>query len=317
MKMLLRRPINRYFSAAGGDSRARLLNAALAQVDAYGWTERSLAEGAQSLGCVAASLPRRADSDRLHPFLTRAILPILHDRRLSGAAHGLCPDGPIELVQHFIADCNVRTQQHLDALLAAESGVETSPTSMDVLRSGIHFRLEQIMPRAGKWSEAMSLSADPRFVPTSLRQLAELSDLLCSAASSASSASSTSSVAGSSAAGSCSGGGEGLSAAREWEGSVVKSAARRALVGGIYTAAEVFLVQDTSADFRETWDFVERRLDGLGDVSTTLDGANDIAAALGSAGASLGTVLSSLSFDDATRWTQGVGGAGGGSSSEK
>ena len=97
----------------------------------------------------------------------------------------------------------------------------------------------------------------------------------------------------------------------------MKSAARRALVGGIYTAAEVFLVQDTSADFRETWDFVERRLDGLGDVSTTLDGANDIAAALGSAGASLGTVLSSLSFDDATRWTQGVGGAGGGSSSEK
>lgn len=218
-------------------------------------------------------------------------------------------------MQHFIAECNGRTQQHLDALLAAESGVESSPTSTDVLRSGIHFRLEQVVPRAGKWSEAMSLSADPQNLPTSLRQLAELSDLLCSAASSASSARSTSSAAGSSVASSRSGGsGEGLSAAHEWEDSVLKSAARRALVGGIYTAAEVFLVQDTSADLNETWDFVERRLEGLGDVSTTLDGANDIAAALGSAGVSLGTVLSSLSFDDATRWTQG---AGGGSGSEQ
>ena len=49
---------------ASDDSRARLLNAALAQVDAYGWTERSLVEGAQSIGCVAACLPRRAASNR-------------------------------------------------------------------------------------------------------------------------------------------------------------------------------------------------------------------------------------------------------------
>lgn len=219
-------------------------------------------------------------------------------QRLSGAAAGLVRGGPVELVQHFVAQCNARTQHHLDALLRADEDEVaatggSSSRSADLLRSGIHFRLEQVAPHASNWREAMSLSADPRHAPASLRQLAELSDLLCSATSRAKS------VGGENAAEE-----EPLSTAREWESGVLTSVARRALVGGIYTSAEVFLVQDESVDLRDTWDFVERRLDELGDVSTTLDGATDVAAALGAGAASLGTILSSLSFDDTTRWTK-------------
>ena len=230
-------------------------------------------------------------SDSLHLLLP----PV---QRLSGAAAGLVRGGPVELVQHFVAQCNARTQHHLDALLRADEDEVaatggSSSRSADLLRSGIHFRLEQVAPHASNWREAMSLSADPRHAPASLRQLAELSDLLCSATSRAKS------VGGENAAEE-----EPLSTAREWESGVLTSVARRALVGGIYTSAEVFLVQDESVDLRDTWDFVERRLDELGDVSTTLDGATDVAAALGAGAASLGTILSSLSFDDTTRWTK-------------
>ena len=58
---------------------------------------------------------------------------------------------------------------------------------------------------------------------------------------------------------------------------------KRASLAALYGATEIFMLQDKSDDFSETWDFLDRRLEDLGMIGAVQKSSNE-----------LGTILSGL-----------------------
>lgn len=96
------------------------------------------------------------------------------------------------------------------------------------MSSVISLRLRHLEPFVGSWASAMALGATPTNAPTTARNLALLADEMCHVA--------------------------GL------EATDARWYTNRAVVGGVYAAAEVFMLRDASPGFRDTHSFVARRV---------------------------------------------------------
>lgn len=123
--------------------RTRLLEKALLEVPAAGWSVDALTAGATACG-------------------------------LSPMAHGLLPRGPVELVEFFSAKC--------DGALAADMAAradELRPLEPhNRLLVAMRARLQMVAPYAPTWSQALALRALPANLPHSLRDGHALASLL-------------------------------------------------------------------------------------------------------------------------------------------
>ncbi|KAF0695264.1 Aste57867_13906 [Aphanomyces stellatus] len=152
------------------------------------------------------------------------------DAGYPSVAHGMFPRGPIELVEYFMDD----VQRQVQDKLALET--EDLPVT-DRLKRGIQLRLQILAPFIGVWPQAMALGALPQNAPTTVKKLAEMVDDIWVYAGD-------------------------RSTDMSWY-------TKRAVLTGVYTSTELFMLTDQSPNYEETWRFLDRRIEeavALGDV---------------------------------------------------
>ena len=168
-----------------------ILSAALSHVPTYGFTTTALTQGARDAGYLDIST-------------------------------NLFPTGAFSLVNYHLVTQRLALAKHSASL---QPGTEiTANIKTLALR-----RLHANTPIIHRWQEALALLSTARHIPTSLRELARLSDELLFLAGS----------------------------------TTVTSAwyTNRAALAAIYASAEMFMTQDRSDGFVETEEFLTRRLE--------------------------------------------------------
>lgn len=136
--------------------RNRILDASLQFVSKHGWTREAIAQGANSIN---------------YPSV----------------AHGMFPNGGIELIHHFYAKCNRELIEKLhqeinkcgDEKLVAGDGTKIVSNPKEFAAKAIKMRLEMIAPYIDTWPQALGIMSLPQNVPTSLAQLLTLIDDIC------------------------------------------------------------------------------------------------------------------------------------------
>ncbi|RKO93180.1 COQ9-domain-containing protein [Blyttiomyces helicus] len=152
--------------------------------------------------------------------------------------HGIFPRGGIELVEHFIQRSKAQMRREM---------YEMDLPSMKItakIRAACVSRLMLTAPYISRWPEALALMSLPQNLPNSLKNLAELVDEMWI-------------IAGD------------KSADLNWY-------SKRAILTGVYTSTEMFMTQDKSPDFEETFKFLDRRLQDVGTIGRTTAEINNI-----------------------------------------
>ncbi|EQC42336.1 hypothetical protein SDRG_00075 [Saprolegnia diclina VS20] len=162
------------------------------------------------------------------------------DAGFPSIAHGMFPRGPIELVEFFMDDWQRQVQ---DALAAEPVDGEFVPT--DRLKRGVQIRLQLLSPYLHVWPQAMALGALPQNAPTTMKKLAQASDDIWFFAGD-------------------------RSTDLSWY-------TKRAVLTGIYTATELFMLTDTSPNHEDTWCFLDRRVEEAIALGEVPQNAGDIA----------------------------------------
>lgn len=139
------------------------------------------------------------------------------------------PNGPGDLVNLFDQQCNERLYQYMEKL----SGTDYEGSK--VIRPSVEHRLRMLAPYIEKWPQAMALKAYPPVAVTALENLSLMVDDIWY-------------IAGD------------RSTDLNWY-------SKRTILAAIYTSTELYMVQDESEDFQETWRFLDNRLQGVHDVS--------------------------------------------------
>ncbi|XP_051214693.1 uncharacterized protein [Lolium perenne] len=129
------------------------------------------------------------------------------------------------LVEFFMDDC---LQQLMDRVDAGEGEQLKTLILTERLARLIRTRLEMQAPYISKWPQALSIQSQPANVSTSLKQRAVLVDEIWHAAGDS--------------------------------GSDIDWYVKRAVLGGIYSTSEVYMLTDNSPEFRDTWTFVNSRI---------------------------------------------------------
>ncbi|KAG9413682.1 Ubiquinone biosynthesis protein coq9, mitochondrial [Aphanomyces cochlioides] len=163
------------------------------------------------------------------------------DAGFPSVAHGMFPRGPIELVEYFMDD----VQRQVQDKLAAET--EDLPVT-DRLKRGIKFRLEILAPYLSMWPQAMALGALPQNAPTTVKKLAEMIDDIWVYAGD-------------------------RSTDMSWY-------TKRAVLTGVYTSTELFMLTDQSPNHEETWRFLDRRIEEAIALGELPNNAQDVAGML-------------------------------------
>ena len=178
-----------------------ILSAALAHVPAHGFTATALTQGARDAGFLDVSA-------------------------------NLFPTGAFSIVNYHLVTQRLALATHASSLQP-----QTDITSK--IRSLALLRLHANKPIIHRWQEALALLSTARHLPTSLRELALLSDELLFLAGS----------------------------------TTVTSAwyTNRAALAAIYASAELFMTQDESKGFVDTEDFLTRRLEEGENIRGGLD----------------------------------------------
>ncbi|KAF6176862.1 hypothetical protein GIB67_026549 [Kingdonia uniflora] len=202
------------------EDQVRVLQASLRHVVKLGWSEAAMISGARKVGVspsVVGSFPRKEAA----------------------------------LVEFFMDDCLQRLIDRID------SGEELK----DLIYSErvaklVQIRLEMQVPFISKWSQALSIQAQPMNVPMSFKQRAMLVDEIWHAC------------------------GDNASNI-DWY-------LKRTVLGGLYSTTEIYMLTDNSPGFHDTWEFVRNRVKDAFDLGKTVQEATYLAEAVG---AGLGSSL--------------------------
>ncbi|XP_056381308.1 ubiquinone biosynthesis protein COQ9, mitochondrial [Hyla sarda] len=148
---------------------------------------------------------------------------------LSAAAAGMCENGGSELVLHFVSLCNKNLTELLEQehKLVQLGSAEKKPTAQ-FLRDAVEFRLKMLVPYIGRWPQAMGILLLPHNIPSSLKLLTDMVDDIWHYASD--------------------------------QSTDVSWYTRRAVLAGIYNTTELVMMQDTSPDYEDTWNFLHNRV---------------------------------------------------------
>ncbi|KAI4335186.1 hypothetical protein L6164_013856 [Bauhinia variegata] len=163
---------------------------------------------------------------------------------LSPSIIGSFPRKEAALVEFFMDDCLQRLIDRIDS----DEGLKNMSPS-DCLSKLIRIRLEMQAPFISKWPQALSIQAQPINVPTSFKQRAMLIDEICHAA------------------------GDNASDI-DWY-------VKRTVLGGIYSTTEIYMLTDSTPEFRDTWAFLDARVKDAFDLKKTIQEAQYLAEAIG------------------------------------
>ncbi|CAO3592253.1 unnamed protein product [Absidia cylindrospora] len=151
------------------------------------------------------------------------------DMGLPSVVHGVFPGGPAGLVDAYLQEC----QQEFTRLMntngnGPEQYWHPQASMTDKVRALTVLRLNMLKPYARRWPEALAILATPSNVPMGFRHLSELVDDIWYYAGD-------------------------RSPDMNWY-------TKRASLATIYSATELYMSQDISPEFVETYRFLDRRL---------------------------------------------------------
>ncbi|KAM4618997.1 ubiquinone biosynthesis protein COQ9, mitochondrial isoform 1-T1 [Polymixia lowei] len=220
--------------------QARILTAALEFVPQHGWSMEAIAAGAETLG-------------------------------LSSASTGMFNNGAGDLVLHFIAQCNsqlteILAEQHNQVQLGQAEPKKTAES----LRDAVETRLRMYIPYIETWPQALSILLLPHNIPDSLKHLSNLVDDIWYYSGDRST-----DVSGSSQPRSPSANHTFLSPFHHHPHnprpatSQLNWYTKRAALTGIYNATELVMLQDSSPDFEDTWNFLDNRIQDVVNMAGT------------------------------------------------
>lgn len=156
---------------------------------------------------------------------------------------GSFPRKEAALVEYFMDDCLQKLIDRIDA----EEDLRNLIPSERILKL-VRSRLEMQIPYISRWAQALSIQAQPLNIPVSFKQRAMLVDEIWHAV--------------------------------EDESSDVDWYVKRTVLGGIYSTTEIYMLTDSSPDFRDTWAFLDGRVKDLFDLRKTYQEAKYLAEAV-------------------------------------
>ncbi|KAL8840211.1 MAG: hypothetical protein Q9170_001418 [Blastenia crenularia] len=179
-----------------------------------------------------------------HGFTTTAMINGARDSGYRDVSTNLFPCDVFSLVKYHLV-----TQR---LALGKDTSTPPSQGSANVLESVRALTLKRLQanePVIHRWQEALAVLAIPKYVPDAIRELALLSDEIHFLAGD-------------------------TSVDTSWY-------TKRAGLSVIYASAELFMTQDRSVNFKETKEFLDRRLEGARGLRTTIGEASRWAAVQG------------------------------------
>ncbi|XP_053174814.1 ubiquinone biosynthesis protein COQ9, mitochondrial [Scomber japonicus] len=173
-----------------------------------------------------------------HGWSMEAIAAGAETLGLSSASTGMFYNGSGDLVLHFIAHCNsqlteIMAEQHKQIQLGQAESKQTA----DFLRDAVETRLRMYIPYIETWPQAMSLLLLPHNIPDSLKHLSTMVDDIWYYAGD-------------------------RSTDMNWY-------TKRAALTGIFNTTELVMVQDSSPDFQDTWNFLDNRIQDVVNMAST------------------------------------------------
>ncbi|KAM7002554.1 ubiquinone biosynthesis protein COQ9, mitochondrial [Tautogolabrus adspersus] len=174
----------------------------------------------------------------LHGWSMEAIAAGAETLDLSSASTGMFYNGAGDLVLHFVSHCNsqlteILAEQHKQVQL----GQAEQKSTADFLRDAVETRLRMHIPYIESWPQAMSILLLPHNIPNSLKHLSSLVDDIWFYAGD-------------------------RSTDMNWY-------TKRAALTGIYNTTELVMVQDSSPDFQDTWNFLDNRIQDVVNMAGT------------------------------------------------
>ncbi|XP_051114130.1 uncharacterized protein LOC127239831 [Andrographis paniculata] len=142
---------------------------------------------------------------------------------ISPSIVGSFPRKEASLVEFFMDDC----LQRLIDIVDNQKDLENLIPSQRITKV-VRIRLEMQAPYISQWPQALSIQAQPLNLSTSLKQRAMLVDEFWHAAGD-------------------------VSADIDWY-------VKRTVLGGIYSATELYMLTDNSPDFKDSWTFLDGRV---------------------------------------------------------
>ncbi|KDP33936.1 hypothetical protein JCGZ_07507 [Jatropha curcas] len=173
-----------------------------------------------------------------------AMIAGARDAGVSPAIVGSFPRKEAALVEFFMDEC---LQKLIDRIDSGEELQNLVPSER--ISKLVKIRLEMQAPYISKWPQALSIQAHPSNIPTSFNQRAILLDEIWHAAGD--------------------------------EGSDIDWYAKRTVLGGIYSTTEIYMLTDSSPDFRDTWAFLDDRVKDAFDFKKSIQEAKYLAEAVG------------------------------------
>jgi len=149
---------------------------------------------------------------------------------------GLFPNEGADLIFHHISKSNNDLNTWMDEEVHKYKETSQKLPISKFIKSAVRQRLEMNSDfvRNGRWSEALATLANPKHVPTSICFLQTLCDDIWHKAGD-------------------------KSADMNWY-------SKRMLLAGIVSSTEVFMLQDTSEQFQDTWKFMDRRFEDISGI---------------------------------------------------
>ncbi|XP_017643703.1 uncharacterized protein LOC108484433 isoform X2 [Gossypium arboreum] len=163
---------------------------------------------------------------------------------ISPSIVGSFPRKEAALVEFFMDDC---LQRLIDRIDSGEELQDLIPSQR--IYKLVKFRLEMQAPYISKWPQALSIQAHPLNVSTSFKQRVMLVDEIWHAAGDEAS---------------------GL----DWY-------VKRTVLGGVYSTTEIYMLTDSSPEFRDTWLFLDNHVKDAFDLKKTIQEATYLAEAVG------------------------------------
>ncbi|KAL9603699.1 MAG: hypothetical protein Q9219_001018 [cf. Caloplaca sp. 3 TL-2023] len=168
-----------------------------------------------------------------HGFTTTALNNGARDAGYLEVSTNLFPAGIFSLVKYHLV-----TQRLAIGKDAPRPSAEGPVNVLENVRTLTLKRLRANEPIINRWQEAIAILAIPRNIPDSLRELALLSDEIHFLAGD-------------------------TSVDTSWY-------TKRAGLSAIYASTEMFMTQDRSVNFKDTEEFLDRRLDGAQGLRTAV-----------------------------------------------
>jgi len=171
-----------------------------------------------------------------HGWTRLALASGAEDIGFVSVVSGLFPREGDDLVLHHIRESNKKLDEWMISELEKFKAEEKKLPVSNFIKSAVRQRLTMNQPyiKDGRWSEALTLMAKPQNIPESVGLLQQLCDDIWHRAGD-------------------------NSADLNWY-------SKRMLLAGIVSSTEVFMIQDTSTDFQDTWGFLDRRFEDIAGI---------------------------------------------------